>query len=357
MSLFLIISGDDDFARKQRAKAVVAELSNSPEPENAESVEIIPGDSPALKMEDIATLFVDALRTPPFLCDRKIIWMRHHPDLDMLFKDDLSPAYKELFSLLTSPLPPEVDLVIDGPGLDRRRSRAKELKKAGAEMELCTAVKSTDKNSVETRRAVIEEFSRTSGKQLTADARQYLIEVIGGDSGTLANELKKLDCYTGNSPEITMKDCLAIISRTQDALSWELTSAVVESNCAKALLTLARLLAQKESGMEIRLLYALSKEYQSFIQTKLAMKQLKITRANPNSFSNLPPELKEQFPDNPLLKMHPFRAFKTCEAAGKISGITLAEKLTLIRNANCALVSGGGDSRILLEELIIKLCR
>lgn len=357
MSAFYIISGDDDFARKRRAREVCTTLCGNPEPENDECVEIISGDDPAAKPEDLAAAFVESLRTPPFLCERKIVWMRHHPDLDCFVAEKLSPAYTELFELLSAPLPPEIDIIIDGPGLDRRRTRAKNLAKtSGVVIELCAAAKATDKSAAENRREIISVFCKKSGKHLAPDAQQYLLEVIGGDTGTLTNELEKLACYTGNAPEISLTDCQAIVSRTQEALNWEFTSAVVENNRAKALITLAKLLNQKENGMEIRMLFSLSNEYQRLIQTRLAMKQLNINRPNPRSFDSLPQDIKERFPDNPLLKMHPYRAFKTCEAACRFSGSALAEKLTAIRDANRALVSGGGDSRILLEQLVCKLC-
>ena len=35
----------------------------------------------------------------------------------------------------------------------------------------------------------------------------------------------------------------------------------------------------------------------------------------------------------------------------------IAEKLAAIREASCAAVSGGGNVRILIEQLILKLCR
>lgn len=357
MADFFIISGDDDYARKRRARELCAELCGNPEPENDEAVEIITGDDPAVKPDDIAVLFIEALRTPPFLCDKKIVWMRHHQDLDKFTAEKQSPEYAELFSMLSSPLPPGIQVIIDGPGLDRRKSKVKELKNAGAEMELFNTAKSSDKAFAENRRELLAKFSRTTRKRIAPDAQQYLCEVIGGDSGTLANELEKLHCYTADATEITLADCQAIISRTQDALNWEFTSAVVENNRTKALLTLSKLLSQRESGMEIRMLSGLSNEYQKLIQTRLAMKQLNINRPNPNSFSSLPPDIKERFPDNPLLKMHPYRAFKTCEAANRFSGNALALKLTAIRNASRALVSGGGDSRILLEMLVTKLCQ
>ena len=310
MADFFIISGDDDYARKRRARELCAELCGNPEPENDEAVEIITGDDPAVKPDDIAVLFIEALRTPPFLCDKKIVWMRHHQDLDKFTAEKQSPEYAELFSMLSSPLPPGIQVIIDGPGLDRRKSKVKELKNAGAEMELFNTAKSSDKAFAENRRELLAKFSRTTRKRIAPDAQQYLCEVIGGDSGTLANELEKLHCYTADAAEITLADCQAIISRTQDALNWEFTSAVVENNRTKALLTLSKLLSQRESGMEIRMLSGLSNEYQKLIQTRLAMKQLNINRPNPNSFSSLPPDIKERFPDNPLLKMHPYRAFK-----------------------------------------------
>ena len=357
MAAFYIISGDDDFARKRRARELCASLCGNPEPENDECVEIIAGDDPAVKIEDAVVSLVESLRTPPFLCARKIVWMRHHPDLDMLVSEKPTPAHAELFAILSAPLADDIDIIIDGPGLDRRRSKVKELKNNGAEMEICAAAKATDRSAVENKRETIFAFCRKNGKQLSPDALQYLVDFVGGDSGTLSNELEKLCCYTGNAPEITLNDCLAIISRTQEALSWEFTGAVVENNRAKALAILAKLLNQKENGMEIRMLYSLSNEYQRLIQTRLAMKQLNVNRATPNTFSSLPSDIKERFPDNPLLKMHPYRAFKTCEAASRFSGNHLAEKITAIRDANRALVSGGGDSRILLEQLVCKLCK
>ena len=67
--------------------------------------------------------------------------------------------------------------------------------------------------------------------------------------------------------------------------------------------------------------------------------------------------MKEEFPNTPLLKIHPFRAYKVCEAAANYTDAELIRNLELVRNANRALVSGGGDRRIILEQLIIKLTR
>ena len=111
----------------------------------------------------------------------------------------------------------------------------------------------------------------------------------------------------------------------------------------------------RQGEPEIRLMYALSGEFQKLIQTRLAMKQLKLTRVTPRTFDSLPESLKKEFPDNPLLKLHPFRAFKTCEGAAGFTDAELAGNLEAVRNASRALVSGGGEPRIILEQLVLRL--
>ena len=114
-------------------------------------------------------------------------------------------------------------------------------------------------------------------------------------------------------------------------------------------------LRRRQGEPEIRLMYALSGEFQKLIQTRLAMKQLKLTRVSPRTFDSLPESLKKEFPDNPLLKLHPYRAFKTCEGASGFSDGELARDLEAVRNASRALVSGGGEPRIILEQLVLRL--
>ena len=203
MGKFYIISGDDDFARKQRARETAAMLANSEDPENADCVEIIPGDQTDLKPDDLLNRFADALRTPPFLCPEKVVWMRHHPDLDSF----TTAKAAHVTELLCEELPPDISVLIDGPGFDKRKSVFKNWSKLAAAVEIFTVAKSSDRNFAENRRTLLNDFTRNSGKKLRADAMQYLTEVIGGDSGNLASELEKLRCYVGDNPEITIADC------------------------------------------------------------------------------------------------------------------------------------------------------
>ena len=381
MGRFCVISGDDDFAVKERARALAAELAGGAVEDN-EAVEIVAGDNEALKPEQILNQFLDSLRTPPFLCDSKLIWLRHF-DLTPFFGKEPAGAAQLCAEFLCDALPPEISVLLSpraivnlweggvalvllinhgkvdavgerkGPGLDQRKTLAKNWKKAGCEFDVCNTVKTNDKKFADNRKLNIRDICSKWGKSIDPGAVQYLSETIGGDSGLLSNELEKLALYVGDNPRITLEDCQAVCCRTPETVSWEFTGAITAGNTELALKLLTLLLQEKDS--EMRLMATLSGEFQKLIQTRLAMKELKITRVNPRTFDSFSDEEKSRYPNNPLLKLHPYRAFKVCENAAAFSDEVLAKDLELVRNAARALVSGGGDRRMVLEQLVLKL--
>ena len=353
MGKLWLICGDDEFAVKERARTVAVQLGDGVAPEENPALEIVAGDSEERRDEAIIGSFLEALRTPPFLCDRKLIWLRHFRNLDALNEKNGSTGAAEVTAILSAPLPAEVTVLIDGFNCDQRKGFFKSLKGAGAEIEVLNAVRAGDRKAADNRKFSIRELAQEFGCEIAADAVQFLSETIGGDSGTLYHELEKISCYVGEASRITLADCRAICSRTPETVSWEFTGAIVDRDAARALELLNVLLKQGEA--EIRLLAALSGEFQKQIQTRLALRQLNIRHLSPRTFDSIPDELRERYPDNPLLKMHPFRAFKTCEGAMKFRDAELARNLELLRDAGRALVSGGGDRRIILEQLILSL--
>ena len=353
MGKLYIISGDDDIARKRRAREVVCEVTGNEEPENDEALEVISGDSEE-GIDQICKNFLSSLQTPPFLAGSKILWLKHFPDLEMFSAAEPSKLCAAITAELEIELAPELTVIIDGPNLDQRKSFAKKLKAAGAVIENKVAAKPNDKNFSENRRQDIYAWCQKCGKRFEPDAIQFLIDAVNSSSGTLHNELEKLYCYTGNRPIITLTDCRNVVSRTFEAISWEFTSAITARNRIEALKLLNALLAQREP--EIKIMAMLSGEFQKIMQTKLAMEELNIKgRVNARTFDNIPEDIRAANPGNALLKLHPFRAFKVCESAAGYSGKELAEKLTLIKNASRCMVSGVGNNRITLEQLVLKL--
>lgn len=355
MGKLYLVSGDDDFGRKRRARELILSLSSLPadaEPEDNPDLEIVSGDADDVKIQVIASRFLESLRTPPFLSTEKLLWLRHFPDFEFFNSNsDLGGIVTEE---LSGALPDDVTVVIDAPGLDQRKQFAKKCRNAGAQIEvLNSSSKASDRRWEENRRTFIIEMCKKAGLHISADALQFLSEAVGGDTGTIMNEMEKLFCYIGNSAEITLENCREIISRSTETLSWEYNSAIVDGNPQRALKLLAQMLS--DDGDAIGVLMSLSGEYQRLLQTILAMQELGVSRVNPRTFDVLPEDVRQSHPDNILLKMHPYRAFKVCESAMRFTPKVLAEKLSLIRDANQSLVSGGGEPRMILERLTLDL--
>lgn len=346
MSKVYLISGDDDFLRKKRARELAAELGGG-DPDDP-GFEVISGDSEERKADEIAADFVDAVRTPPFLSPHKLVWLRHFPDFELFYKKG---ACEAALQILCEEPPPNVDILVDTPGFDQRKSGAKAVKNAGVQIELYNNLKSFDRKFEENRRQLLENLFRSAGKQAEPRAMQYLLETIGGTAGNLVNEVEKLCLYTGDDPRITLNDCEMIVSRTQEAVSWDFSQAVSEGSRIKALKLLNVLFVK--DGDAIPLLAAIGNEFQRFSQVRAAMAELGVARPGPHTFDD--PRLKERYPENMLVKIHPFRAYKMCEGAMKFSGAELASKLSAIRDASMAVVSGTGDQKMILERLILKL--
>ncbi len=348
-----LISGDDEFAVKAQARALIAELCPG-DPDDDPALEIVSGDGDEVKFPELMAQFLSSLRTAPFLSDHQIIWLRNFAffaELCDAVKGDGAAA--EVVRHLSEALPPEQTVVINGPGLDQRKAFVKAVKAAGAELQLANAEKSSDRNFSENRRRRIADLCREAGKRIAPAAAQYLENTIGTDSGTLAQELEKLLLFVGDAPEITLEDCRAIASRTPEAVSWNFTGALVERDTRGALEVLDALIKQGDAA--IKVLAAVTSEFQKIIQVKRAMAELKLGKVNPRTFDGISEAAKSANPNNLLLKLHPYRAFKMCESAMRFSDREVADALRHVLDANRALVTGGGEPRLVLEQLIFQI--
>ncbi len=350
MSEVFIISGNDSAAVKKRAKELASSMTGG-DYRNDPALEMIDGDG--AEASAVLGAFLDAVRTPPFLSPFKVVWMRNFSHVKSFDGGDaMGDAVLEFFK---TPLPPDVNVVIDvaADAMDMRSRGAKALKALATGFETLNAPKSTDKNFALHRREVLDAMLADAGVKIEPAAANFLFEAVGGDSGNFRNEVEKLITSIGERDKITLADAQDVISRTPEALSWELGEAVFAGDRRKALRVLDLLLRSNEAAVKI--LYMLSAEFQRILETKCAMKRLGLKRVGPNTFSSLSDSVKSADPDNPLLKYHPYRAFKMCEKASSIPDSAAAEKLELLTRSSIALVSSGGDQRMVLERLIIKL--
>jgi DNA polymerase-3 subunit delta len=364
MSNFYLISGNDDFAIKAKAKEIVTSLCGE-NPEDNPDLEIIKGDSDELKTEDILAMLLNSLNTPPFLSPDKKIWLRHFTQFEKILasgaKDAITTKVDALIAFIKEGIPQDITLIMDGPDVDQRKAFAKACKTVkGAEIHFFRKADISSKDYAKTQYERIIEACNKAKKKIDQSAVQYLSETVGSDSGRLQMELDKVFCYIGNSDRVTLRDCKEICSRTPEALSWDFAAALVERNVAGALEIVNTLMEQMKSqrggNMELSILSHAVRSFQEMVKVKNAASELKLPqRVGKSYFYSVSPELKDKYPENILLSVHPFRAYKMCESAESFSDRGLSKALNMLLDANRKLVSGGGEPRIILEQLIINI--
>lgn len=367
MGQLILISGTDDFAIKDKAKKCIIELCGEP-PEDNSALEIIKGDNDELKPDEILSSVIASIQTPPFFDPTKIIWLRHFNDFEKTLsgtaKSRQGKPIEQLTELIKDGLPDEVSFIIDGAGVKKSTALYKAIDKAGTTF-LFEKAELTDKNYTQNQRIKIQEMCAQAGKQIIPAAIDYIIETAGSDSGRIQNELNKVVCYIGTNERITLDDCKTICSHTPEALSWAFADALIDNDTQRALETINILMeqmrAEKGSGnMELRLLNNAVGRFQQMITVKSTVTELDIPNTTQyNTFKNvlegIPQSVKDNYKGNILLTGHPYRAFMLFSSAMKLSDGKLANAISLLLKANKALVSGGGNSRIVLEQLAINL--
>ena len=352
MGQIYLIYGNDEQAVKKKAAAIAGKFTA--DNENICDTETIAGD--AGKYEDIMEEFINDLQTPPFLTPEKLVFLRYFIHADKLASnsDELTMRAMELLSNLDENIHVIIECIQNAP--DMRKSNAKKLKNI-AKTEICDAIKTTDKNFQALRSDTIKDRLMAEGKTIAPDALRFLVDTLGSNSGILEQELDKLCTFMGKDEKnLTLDICRTLCARTPESVIYFFTGALLEKNLKSALATLSDLIQSGEA--EIRIMASVNNAVTDLVKSRNSMAELGIdpARLHPGTFNSIPADLKERFPNNQLLKLHPFRAFKICENAAAWSPENLAKALKISAAANLALVSGNGDPRMIMEQMVLKIC-
>ena len=369
MGSLILITGNDELLIKETVKKNITALCGEAFLDNS-ALEIIDGNSDKRKPDEILSSVIASIQTPPFLEPEKIIWLKHFS----AFEDALSGTAKSrkgkpierLNELLKTPLPDDVTLIMDGPGVKKNTTFFKTVNSMG-KVQLCEKIEQKSKDFIPHQTSVIKELAGKAGKGVSSDAVSYLIEITGSDYGRLSTEIEKLILYTVDRTNITLDDCKKISSRTPEALAWEFADSLVEFNTKKALETISIIsdqmrAARGASNPELSILIMAINRFQQIVNIKAGAQLLNIP---PNcSYSvfksrieNLTKEEQELLSDTPLLTLNPYRVFKTFESVANIPNRKLTTAIRELLNANKMLVSTSTDPRIILEKMAIAITR
>ena len=358
MGAFYLISGNEDYAVKERANEMMRALCGDP-PDDNPSLEIIRGDSDNEKAPQVLDKLLLSLDSPAFFSSEKIVWLKHFLKFDEAFSE---PSTKKkpsrldrLAAFLQDGVPADITLVIDGPGLDRRKAfykvAAAACEASGGKLEWFEKADPKTKGFAKMQIRRIQSIVMDRGKRIEDAAASFLAETIGADEARLGTEIEKLLTYAGDKPVVTFADCREVCSRATETLAWAFSSALVERNSRKALELIPSIMEHLEqdkgaSKPEIVLIYSVMGEFRNLASVKCEGVKLGMNE----QYKQSPPPVK-----SPLFSMHPFRAYKAWENARRFTDRELVLAFRALVDANRAIVSSGGNARVALELLTIRI--
>ena len=369
MGRLFLISGNEDFTVKERAYELIVSLCGE-NPEENTALEIIRGDDDTEKFGPVLERFLAALETPPFLSPEKYVWLKHFNKFEDAFSESSTKKKKnhldQISDFLKNGLPPELTVVIDGTGLDRRKAFYKQCEKlakeSGGASEWHEKADPKGKGYAQILHRKIREMMSQYDKRIDEQGAAFLAETIGGDAARLKNEIGKLICYLGENSQAGLEDCLAVCSRSTETLAWEFSSALAAKNAPKALSLIPSILEtlEQERGSsggrgELALISAANFEFKNLLAAKCETERYSIPpRANADYFYNLFESRKGAEDNSSFFSLHPFRAFKLWENSARFSEEEISRAFGVIFFANKQMVTGG-DMRLALENLVIKI--
>ncbi len=368
-----LISGDDEFAVKNKSRAIIASLCGDNFEENP-ALEIIHGDSdekanPSKLMGDIA----EAIATPPFLSSEKIVWIKNF-DFEIINGKSISAgkrtkkeedgekqggkAFERLVEIINNGPPEGTRIVMSIFGVDKRSKIYKACQK-NAEIFDFEKIGLDTKNLQEILSGHIDESCRELGLKILPEARSFIIEACGASHSRITNEIEKIASFIHPRNEATLEDCLQICSMTPEMASWAFSDAIGRKDLPAAMKALDILLTPKNP--EISILYSLINLFSDMAQINAVSDEIGIKNCFrypdfDQKVRNCPAEAKSKFGWSKIFSMNPYRAFKLYEQCSKIQPQMFAYAFRNILNANRSLVSGAVNPRLELENLAIKLC-
>jgi DNA polymerase III subunit delta len=180
--------------------------------------------------------------------------------------------------------------------------------------------------------------ARQRQKRLNLRAADQLLERVGNDMGRLASELDKLCLFVGERKEIDASDVEEVVSRQRQFSVFELLRAVGKSDGARAVTMLRRLLLHGEPPLPVLALLAR--------QIRILWQTMDAAKAG-SSDQQIGQRLKL-----PASVVGNYR-----QTAALFSEQSLYHAHRIIRECDLALKSSGVAPEMLLESLILALCR
>ncbi len=184
----------------------------------------------------------------------------------------------------------------------------------------------------------LQRRAQADGRQMSQAAAERLAELVGVDLGQCGRQLEAVITYVGERDRVTQDDVDALVGSDFQRDVWKLLDAVVEGRPGEALLVLGRLLREGEES--VRLIALLAFKIREIVQTRMLMGE----GASPGEIAR-------------AMKRPPRVVQRMMDFAGRNSQAELLAKFRAVVEADVRSKSGGASTHLLLEELVMTLCR
>jgi DNA polymerase III subunit delta len=268
-----------------------------------------------------AATIVESARLLPMMSDRRVVVVlrgerllkpkrRGRAEGDGGGDDDEPASDLDVLTDYIQRPEPTTTLVITAADVDRSRRIGKALYKFATVVE-CWGLKPGKGERVDLRQAarlaeqMVRKAVADAGQQIEPAGARLIAERAGADIGRLRGDLERLLLYASGSPKITLADVREVVSAETSHDDWAVTNAIQQGNTAEALRQIG--LALDGGGVPYQILGQLA----WFVRERLSASD-------------------------------PRRVPAAIEA---------------LFCTDLDLKSSGGDPRVLLERLVVELCR
>ncbi len=358
-SLFLI-TGSDEKRIADEAEALFTQIAGSdPDPF---ATEIIREDDRG-PMPELITRVIDAIQTPSFLGGSKVVWLRHFHGFEA---EPSGKGGTDRFSLgvlvkvLSQPLPPDITLILDGPGCDARKQLYKTCDKHGTVKTFAQIAMGKGR----WRESVGEAIRECGGRlqlQLSHQVVEALIDSLGTNTSLIEVELQKLSCYVGPGQAITVDDVQLLCPPYCEQESWAIGDPIGKRNVPEVLSMVERLLSRTDKPDENArlMLNQIGRLFTQWLAVRLTMAEnrLKTSMALKEFVATLSAEQKQELSSkgDKVVTMNMWRAKFMADNALNYTPSELIAGVCVVRDALLSIVLAGVPGTVALENALMQI--
>ncbi|MDX6766937.1 MAG: DNA polymerase III subunit delta [Candidatus Methylacidiphilales bacterium] len=352
-----LIAGSDEFAVKERTRALLATLA----PEDPMNFEVV--DAQADTVEAARQRLVqlqEALLTLPFFGGSKLVHFKSCPFLaDSVTgrSETVLEGWQGVAETLRKVGPEEVSLVISAGPVDKRRSFFKAFSSLGT-VEFFDLPDLGRGRDLQAFVSGVEGMFREAGLQPEHGVAELMVELVGGNTRGIHGEIEKLALFAHPEKRITEAHLRTMVASTRESIIWDLNDAVIEGDTTHAIYLVRQLLAQGESEVGMGILLAGQVRLAALGTHLLETKRLRLVKQGYGVNVEITQEGMQLVPENKKgEKPSGFRLARIVERARKRSAARWFHAVDFLHQTAFQLVSSGGDRRRILEAAVIRLCQ